>query len=405
MRIIGTLHNPEEATRFSSFLKNKGISHQIDVDVNTDWSDTGYGDRSFKIWIYEEEQVDQAIDYLTSFSENPKNPLFDTAEEKKRTLPIPFKEFVEETEEGDEQQRIKPQVIFPRQTSRPASLSWQKQPMGVITRYLLFICCAIFFFSQMTTPSASSLKTASHLSILRSPIEKTLLYDYPHAFDILDKIVKLYGLEKLEHPSDLPYEGQYLLKQFVKTPYWKGFYEIIIANHRQPVEDWHIKSPMFEKIQDGQIWRLASPILLHADIFHLFFNMLWLIVLGKQIEQRIGPFRYLLFILIAAIISDTAQYLMSGPNFMGISGVLMAMLSFMWMRQKRAPWEGYQLQKATFGFIMVFILGMFGLQVISFILEIAFNTSIPIGIANTAHLTGAGLGVLFGKLDFFSWKT
>ena len=43
------------------------------------------------------------------------------------------------------------------------------------------------------------------------------------------------------------------------------------------------------------------PILLHADIFHLFFNMLWLIVLGKQIEQRLKTGRYVLFILLIAM--------------------------------------------------------------------------------------------------------
>ena len=84
--------------------------------------------------------------------------------------------------------------------------------------------------------------------------------------------------------------------------------------------------------------------------------MIWLAVLGRQMELRLGGFRYLLFILITGIISNIVQYMMSGPNFLGYSGILCAMLSFIWVRQKKAAWEGYVLQDSTMGFMLLFLI-------------------------------------------------
>lgn len=132
--------------------------------------------------------------------------------------------------------------------------------------------------------------------------------------------------------------------------------------------------------------------------------MLWLIVLGKQLEQRIKPWRYILFILFIAIISNTAQYLMSGPNFIGFSGVLCGMLAFIWVRQKTAAWEGYQIDRMTLIFMLIFILSMTGIQLLSFLLEKSLDWAISPNIANMAHLTGGLTGYILGRLNFFSWR-
>ncbi len=229
------------------------------------------------------------------------------------------------------------------------------------------------------------------------------MYDYPKAYELIDRIVKAYGIESLQNLDALPQAGQYLLQQFNQTPYWQGFYDKFVEHFKHPEQAWNFDAPMFEKIREGQWWRLFTPCLLHSDLFHLFFNMIWLVVLGRQMEQKIGSLRYTLFIVITAVFSNTAQYLMSGSNFLGFSGVLCAMLAFIWVRQRRAGWEGYQLDKSTFTFITFFILFMFALQNLSFFLEVYSNTTMPIGIANTAHLTGAFIGFILGRMQFFTW--
>lgn len=194
------------------------------------------------------------------------------------------------------------------------------------------------------------------------------------------------------------------MQQINHTPFWQGAYSLLLKGGVKAVEKGFIQYPMFEKIKEGQVWRLFTPCLLHGDIFHLFFNMLWLIVLGKQIEQRIKAWPYVLFILIIGVLSNTVQYLMSGPNFIGFSGILCGMLAFIWVRQKRAAWEGYQIDRLTFLFMLIFIISMAFIQLLSFFLEKSMDLALSPNIANMAHLTGGLTGYLLGKLNFFSWR-
>ncbi len=132
--------------------------------------------------------------------------------------------------------------------------------------------------------------------------------------------------------------------------------------------------------------------------------MVWLLLLGTQIESKVKPFRYLILLALIALFSNTCQYLMSGPNFLGFSGVVCGMATFIRIRQKQAPWEGYQVSKSTFRFIMIFISVLAFLSCLSALLEIFQEITFPIGIANTAHLAGALFGALLGKLRFFAWQ-
>lgn len=154
---------------------------------------------------------------------------------------------------------------------------------------------------------------------------------------------------------------------------------------------------MFEKIREGQIWRLITPIFLHGNIVHLLFNTLWFYVLGAQIERRLRKRDYLLLILVSAVVSNTAQYLMSGPFFYGLSGVVFALVGYIVTRQRTAPWEMYNLPKATYSFILVYMWALVGLSLVSFALQVRGGMYFAISFANTAHLTGLVTGMLLGR--------
>lgn len=390
MRLLCVLKDQDKVREFSHFLTKERIENQLEVETNNDWGSSDYGNSEYKIWIYQEDQFDTAIDWLNKYEENPKDPLF----QSKKILPI-----IELTPLEED--------IKPKEEVAPIT-KWDKQPIGKITYYLFLTCCALLLLSTFTEPSFSltkeSQKTPAPVNVLMSPIEKTFLYDYPAPYALIDKLIQAYGLNSLQHPEELPPEAQYLLKKLSNMPYWQGIYEKIVLHVKNYSAPWDFNAPLFEKIREGEIWRLFTPCLLHYDMFHLFFNMIWLLVLGKQIEQRIKRGRYILFIIIAAIVSNTAQYLMSGPNFLGFSGVLSAMIGFIWMRKKYAAWEGYQLQDSTIKFITFFILFMLCIQCVSFILEIYSQNPFGSGIANTAHIVGAITGILLGRINYFSWK-
>jgi membrane associated rhomboid family serine protease len=58
----------------------------------------------------------------------------------------------------------------------------------------------------------------------------------------------------------------------------------------------------------GQVWRFLTFQFLHADIGHLFFNMLSLFFFGPMVENYLGPRRYLAFYLICGV-AGAAMYI------------------------------------------------------------------------------------------------
>jgi len=380
MRLLATFRNEKNAEVLSAFLEKEGIDNQLEVQVNTDWGSSQYGDIESRIWVVEEDDLKAAFQWLDYFEENPDDPRFKESES-------PFVPFMKEA---------KPRPAPTTTLSAP-------EPIGNITFYLILACGLLFLFGRMMAPPFEPPPPGiPYTPLYASPIKKSLFYDYPKAYEIVDKIVAAYGVDALQNRATLPPEGQFLLREFFHTPFWQGMYDKIVLHLQDPQATWDFSAPMFEKIQQGEVWRLITPCLLHSDIFHLFFNMIWLFVLGKQIERRLGKGRYLLMILLTGIFSNTAQYMMTGPNFIGFSGVLCAMIMFVWARQRHAAWEGYHLQNATFAFIAFFVLAMFAMSAVSFLLEVTTGTGIAPNIANTAHLAGAFSGYLLGRMRLFN---
>jgi GlpG protein len=95
-----------------------------------------------------------------------------------------------------------------------------------------------------------------------------------------------------------------------------------------------VDSSLFNEILHGQVWRLITPIFVHLSFLHILFNMLWFKDLGYLIEHSFGKNFLLVFVLISGLFSNILQYLVSGPQFGGMSGVLYAMLGFVWVFKK-----------------------------------------------------------------------
>lgn len=364
MRLLATLSNLNEVERFSRYLLSQGIANKVEAEHEADWGSSHYGAPRYRIWIIDEDQTETAMQQLELFQNDPSNPLFN------KVVILPAKE--------NRKPYIKPKPKTP-----------------VLTTYLISICALIFAWSALTSPQYKN-----YAPIYTSPINQVMLFDFPESYAILDKLVKTYGIEALQNTSTLSPEAQALVLKFKNTTSWQGFYEEALTYIT--TGSFLPKAPWFEKIGQGELWRFVSPIFLHGDIFHLLFNMAWLYILGRQLELQLKGVRYLLFIIITAAFTNTAQYLISGPNFIGFSGVICAMLSFIWLRQKAAPWEGYQIQKSTFNFMMIFIFGMVALQSLAFLLEATTGHTIPTAIANGAHVAGLILGVILSKVPYFT---
>lgn len=140
----------------------------------------------------------------------------------------------------------------------------------------------------------------------------------------------------------------------------------------------------FPEIREGQVWRLVTPVFLHGNALHLFFNMLWMYQLGGEIESEEGSRFLATFLILAAIVCDVAQYLVSGPAFVGLSGVVYAFLSYIWMMSRKSSATRYAMNDQTLVFMLVWL----------FVCIVGIIPS----VANTQHVVGLLLGFAWGWL-------
>jgi len=122
-------------------------------------------------------------------------------------------------------------------------------------------------------------------------------------------------------------------------------------------------------------FRLIGPAFFHFTWLHIIFNTMWWWQLAGSIERILGKMMLINLLLISAIISNVGQYLVSGENFGGLSGVVYALVGFVWWFGHLAPNRGLLLAKPLVGFLL-------------FWLVLGFVDLLPINIANTAHLLG-----------------
>lgn len=140
-------------------------------------------------------------------------------------------------------------------------------------------------------------------------------------------------------------------------------------------------------IQQGEIWRLVTPIFMHArfanmGFLHLLFNMMWMRQLGAAVEMQRGRFHYLWLVLVVAVVSNLGQYFLSGPNFLGMSGVVYGLFGYAWMKSKYDPSSGLYIPPN----LVILMVGFFLL---------CFTGAIG-PVANAAHGFGLVSGMLVG---------
>lgn len=176
------------------------------------------------------------------------------------------------------------------------------------------------------------------------------------------------------------------------------------------------------EILHGQIWRLLSPIFIHAPIFagfgflHLLFNVLWLRDLGGLIETRQGTLQLAGLVLVIGVLSNLFQYLaattlaqaaggsgaaasysmqtiataLGGPFFCGFSGVNYGLFGYLWVRGRLDPGAGLFLPPRLVGMMLIWFV-------------LCFTPVFP-RVANGAHLAGLVVGATWGWLASLRYR-
>jgi membrane associated rhomboid family serine protease len=152
------------------------------------------------------------------------------------------------------------------------------------------------------------------------------------------------------------------------------------------------------------VWQTAfTSMFMHASILHLGGNMLFLWIFGNNVEDAMGPVKYLLFYIgggLAALALQVAVSPNSGAPTLGASGAIAAVLGGYILLYPRA-------RVLTVVFIILFFtvielpaLAMLGIWFAQQALFAAVKLSTPSGggVAYFAHVGGFAFGLLTVRL-------
>jgi len=93
-----------------------------------------------------------------------------------------------------------------------------------------------------------------------------------------------------------------------------------------------------ELILDGQWWRLITPVLLHANLLHIGFNMYALWVLGPELDRHFGHLPFLALYLLSGFAGVVLSFLLTPNASLGAStavfGLLAAQGMFVYRNQR-----------------------------------------------------------------------
>ncbi len=102
-----------------------------------------------------------------------------------------------------------------------------------------------------------------------------------------------------------------------------------LAGGDQFIANWAFIPARFSEEPGANAVTIFSAMFMHGGWMHLFGNMLFLWIFGDNVEDRLGPIKFLIFYLLAGIAATFAQYVYSPesgiPN-VGASGAIAGVL-------------------------------------------------------------------------------
>ena len=138
--------------------------------------------------------------------------------------------------------------------------------------------------------------------------------------------------------------------------------------------------------QYGQLWRWVTHILLHFSLLHILFNLVWWWYLGSAMEKYRGGWPLALLTLAAAVISGLVQFRFSGALFGGLSGVVYALMGYVWWYGEKNPGGPLQMPRGVIVFALLWLIA-------------GYFDILGIAIANAAHVAGLVVGLLMAFWD------
>ena len=206
-------------------------------------------------------------------------------------------------------------------------------------------------------------------------------------------------------PSGNGFSVGNIIADAVKAPFTSVVFILCVAVYLlslfglfAPIAQHLLMQPFSILSQNHEWWRLLGPAFIHFSALHIIFNLLWWGMLGAKIERILGMSMLLIVFLVSATISNAAQALFSDPVqgnlflFGGLSGVVYAVMGFVWWLGWLRPSWGLSLPNSIVGFMLVWLV-------------LGYADILWVNMANAAHTAGLISGCLLaGALSLGSGK-
>lgn len=206
-------------------------------------------------------------------------------------------------------------------------------------------------------------------------------------------------------PSGSGFSVKNIINDAVKAPFTSVVFLLCVAVYTlsllglfAPIAQHLLMQPFSVLSENHEWWRLLGPAFIHFSALHIIFNLLWWGMLGARIERTLGVSMLLIVFLVSATISNAAQAIFSDPVqanlylFGGLSGVVYAVMGFVWWLGWLRPSWGLSLPNSIVGFMLVWLV-------------LGYADILWVNMANAAHTAGLISGCLLaGALSLGSEK-
>lgn len=329
MRHIGSLPDQAAARRFRAWLLSRDTATDIEFEEDQ-WA----------IWIHNEDEVDSAREEFDAFATEPEAERYIRAEQALKTA-----------RQAEPRPATRP--TLPR--VRPGQ-PWVMTPLRNCPASVVLIGLSVLL-TGVCVRGFDAKRGALQFDMAYEPVMSRLTF------------------VEIEERDNSVYASTYNLSRACQH-LWESVTRGL---------EYRLPSHGVGQILRGEFWRLVTPAFLHFSIPHILFNLLWLRMLGGEIESRRGLARYVGLVLLIAIVSNAGQYAATGsPLFGGMSGVVYGVFGYLWMKERFAPQAGMSLPPNC-------VFWMLGWFIICWLDMVG-------PIANWAHAFGLAAGMLVGLL-------
>ncbi len=85
----------------------------------------------------------------------------------------------------------------------------------------------------------------------------------------------------------------------------------------------------YKNVQNGEVYRLLTCTFIHANIYHIFFNMYALYQIGSQMEKYYGKIKFLIIYLVSALLGSLLSVTLTTNVSVGASGAIFGLFGAM----------------------------------------------------------------------------